>query len=265
MLKPCWLLLSTLLLPISAWAFPHADAVPGGLAIIPLGALTPAPPNAQYDGHKVTVVPQNQQWVAIVGIPLSAHAGQHQLHISHGKPLTFEVIAKDYRTQRITIRDKNKVDPDEESSERIVRELAIQKRLKNHHSPLPANVDFIRPVSGVDTGRFGLRRVINGQFRNPHSGMDIAAATGTPVQATAAGRVLHTDDFFFSGNTIYIDHGEGVISMYGHLSKITVNIGDEIHQGDIIGEVGSSGRATGPHLHWSVYLNGTAVDPALFL
>ena len=130
MLKPCWLLLSTLLLPISAWAFPHADAVPGGLAIIPLGALTPAPPNAQYDGHKVTVVPQNQQWVAIVGIPLSAHAGQHQLHISHGKPLTFEVIAKDYRTQRITIRDKNKVDPDEEMINLLQYQAAYEANAK---------------------------------------------------------------------------------------------------------------------------------------
>jgi murein DD-endopeptidase MepM/ murein hydrolase activator NlpD len=95
--------------------------------------------------------------------------------------------------------------------------------------------------------------------------MDIAAAAGTPVKVTASGWVLHTDNFFFSGNVVYVDHGSGVISMYAHLSKIQVKAGDTVQQGDIIGEVGSTGRATGPHLHWSVYLNGEAVDPSLFL
>lgn len=265
MVKPCWLLFATVFLSNTTWAFPHADPVPGGLAIIPVGTINAPPPKVQYAGGNVTVVPQDQHWIALVGIPLDADAGIHQLQIQQHPPISFEVFNKNYRTQRITIRDKNKVDPDEESSERIVRELAVQKRLKTHFSTTPPNVDFIRPVPGADTGRFGLRRVINGQFRSPHSGMDIAAATGTPIRATAGGRVLHTDDFFFSGNTVYVDHGSGVITMYGHLSKINVNIGDEIRQGDVIGEVGSSGRATGPHLHWSVYLNGTAVDPTLFL
>lgn len=265
MLKPSWMLLGTLFFTSQTFAFPHANPVPGGIALIPLGALSDTPPIAQYEGQRVTVAPLEQQWIALVGIPLDTQEGTHQLQLSGSKPIAFDVAPKQYRTQRITIRDRNKVDPDDESSERIIRELAIQKRLKTQYSSTNANVDFIKPVPGQDTGRFGLRRIMNGQSRNPHSGMDIAAAAGTPVQATAAGRVLHTDDFFFSGNVVYVDHGAGVISMYAHLSKINVNIGDEVRQGDIIGEVGSTGRATGPHLHWSVYLNGTAVDPALFL
>ncbi len=182
-----------------------------------------------------------------------------------GNPISFQVQPKQYKTQRLTIKDKNKVDPDDESSQRIIREQAVQKQVKTHFSAGEAELDFIKPVPGHDTGRFGLQRFINNQPRNPHSGMDIAAASGTPVKATASGRVLHTDDFFFSGNTVYVDHGAGVISMYAHLSEIAVAPGDVVEQGDIIGKVGSTGRATGPHLHWSVYLNGEAVDPALFL
>lgn len=203
--------------------------------------------------------------MALVGIPLSAETGEHSLKLNDGRTINFDVEAKEYRTQRLTIRDKNKVDPDEASGKRIVQEMALQKQLRTRFTGETTTLDFIKPVPGHDTGRFGLRRILNGQQRNPHNGMDIAAATGTPVKATAAGRVLHTDDFFFSGNTVYVDHGAGVISLYAHLSEINVEPGDTVEQGDIVGKVGSTGRATGSHLHWSIYLNGEAVDPALFL
>lgn len=259
-----WLLASLVLYSAQATAFPRANPVPGGIAIIPLGAASGQPPIVQYEGVRVTVVPDGNQWVALVGIPLEAEAGEQTLRLSNGGSLSFPIQPKQYKAQRITIRDTNKVNPDEESSERIVQELAVQKQVKTRFSEGEAQLEFIRPTPGRDTGRFGLRRIINNQPRNPHSGMDIAAASGTPVKATAAGRVLHTDDFFFSGNTVYIDHGAGVISMYAHLSEISVKPGDMLEQGEIVGKVGSTGRATGPHLHWSVYLNGEAVDPALF-
>jgi murein DD-endopeptidase MepM/ murein hydrolase activator NlpD len=115
------------------------------------------------------------------------------------------------------------------------------------------------------TGSFGRRRVFNGQNRRPHSGMDIAANEGVPVAAPARGTVIELGDFFFSGNLVYIDHGQGMISMFAHLSEIDVEMGQQIKKGEIIGKVGATGRVTGPHLHWSLGLNGAWVDPSLFL
>lgn len=264
-MKQYWLLLSALLMSTQVMAFPHSSPVPGGIVEIPLAAQTDAPPSAYFDGNRVAVVPWEQQWLALVGIPLDTAPGTYQVTTNTGETFDFEVNNKKYRTQHVTIKDKNKVDPDEESSERIVREMAIQKKIKLHFTNQPVDLDFIQPVPGQDSGRFGSRRIFNGQPRSPHSGMDIPAASGTPVKATAKGRVLHVDDFFFSGNVIYVDHGAGVISLYAHLSKVLVQPGEEVQAGNVIGEVGSTGRATGPHLHWSVYLNGAAVDPALFL
>ncbi len=261
-----WLLLGITLYSANLAAFPRANPVPGGIALIPVAPLSDQMPIVQYEGNRVTVVPQDKQWVAVVGIPLDAQPGSQRLQINKGKPASFQVKSKQYKTQRITIRDKNKVNPDEKSTQRIIRELNVQKQIKSRFSTnSPADLNFIKPVPGRDTGRFGLRRIINNEQRNPHSGMDMASATGTPVKATASGKVLHIDNFFFSGNTVYVDHGSGVISMYAHLSQILVKPGEPVQQGDIVGKVGSTGRATGPHLHWSVYLNGEAVDPALFL
>lgn len=115
------------------------------------------------------------------------------------------------------------------------------------------------------TGSFGRRRIFNGEARRPHSGMDIAADEGIPVIAPARGKVIELGDFFFSGNLVYMDHGQGMISLFAHLSEINVTLGQQINKGDVIGKVGATGRVTGPHLHWSLGLNGTWVDPALFL
>jgi len=249
-------------------AFPTQQTVPGGLAIIPLASQQQQAPQAYYEGQRVTVVPNGENWVALVGIPLDAEAGTQQLEMMDAgtrQAIVFEVSPKHYRTQRLRIKDKNKVDPDDESSERIVQEMALQKRLASQFSGQVPTVDFIRPVKGRDSGRFGLQRILNGQQRQPHSGMDIAAASGTPIKAVAPGRVIYTGNLFFSGNVVYVDHGGGLISMYAHLSRINVRNGEILNQGDNLGLVGQTGRATGPHLHWSVYLNGTAVNPALFL
>lgn len=249
-------------------AFPTQQAVPGGLVILPLASQEERMPTAYYAGARVTVIPQDSNWVALVGIPLDTESGLQQLEVNLGgvqQAVNFEVQPKHYRTQHLRIKDKNKVEPDEDSSERIVQEMALQKRLTQHYIGEVLSTEFIRPIQGRDSGRFGLRRILNGQQRQPHSGMDIAANVGTPVKVVAPGRVIYTGNLFFSGNVVYVDHGGGLISMYAHLSQINVRNGEFLEQGDYLGAVGSTGRATGPHLHWSVYLNGTAINPALFL
>jgi len=110
-----------------------------------------------------------------------------------------------------------------------------------------------------------VRRFFNGEERNPHSGLDFAASTGTPIKAPAAGKVILVGDYFFNGKTVFVDHGQGLISMFCHLSAIDVELGQEIPRGGVLGKVGSTGRATGPHLHWNVSLNGSRIDPAIFI
>ncbi|MGB5679062.1 MAG: M23 family metallopeptidase, partial [Gammaproteobacteria bacterium] len=112
---------------------------------------------------------------------------------------------------------------------------------------------------------FGLRRFFNEQERNPHTGLDIAAPEGTDIKTAADGIVIEAGDFFFSGNMVYVDHGQGLISLYAHLSRIDVKPGDSLRRGDILGAVGQTGRVTGAHLHFAVIANGVLVDPLYFL
>ncbi|MFT7556648.1 MAG: murein DD-endopeptidase MepM/ murein hydrolase activator NlpD, partial [Planctomycetota bacterium] len=175
------------------------------------------------------------------------------------------VVNKEYATQHITIENKRKVNPYASDMERILREKKIKKKARATYTKKTVDTDFLLPVEGIQTGSYGKRRFFNGQARQPHSGMDIAADEGVPVAAPSDGTVIETGDFFFSGNMVYIDHGQGLITLFAHLSEINVERNQQIKKGQILGKVGSTGRVTGPHLHWSLGLNGNWVDPALFL
>lgn len=263
------LLLVFLSLPMMLAALPQEEAVPGGVVILPLSPASSHKPKATFEGNPVLVVAENGLWQAVIGVPLDLQPGTHQLEVDkNGQPrsLTFKISDKKYPTQHITIKDKRKVNPNQYDMDRINRERSrIDTALQRWTENDDINFNFVWPVKGRVSGLFGRRRVFNGEPRKPHSGMDIAAATGTPIQAPAAGIIRGTGDYFFNGNTVFIDHGQGLVTMFCHLSRIDVKDGQPVKQGETIGLVGATGRVTGPHLHFGISLNDQRVEPRLFL
>jgi murein DD-endopeptidase MepM/ murein hydrolase activator NlpD len=216
------------------------------------------------------VVQDQDGWVAVVGIPLSTPPGEQTLLVRHGTESatrhTFTVRDKYYAEQRITLKNRRMVDPTPADLQRIAQEQQrITAALGHWSEPMVVEQPFLLPVAGRFSSPFGLRRYFNDQPRKPHSGLDIAAPQGTPIRAPASGRVVDSGAYFFNGNTIFLDHGQGLITMYCHLDQVHVAQGQHVNRGDVIGTVGMTGRVTGPHLHWSVSLNGTMVEPLLFL
>jgi len=262
------LILAGILLSGLANAFPQHQPVPGGVAVVPLDSTTQ--PSIYYNKRKVLTVFKDNKWLAIIGIPLSEKPGTHQvINQSTGQLTSFNITAKTYPAQYITLKKtaKNKrlINPNKMDMERIKRERKTLSAALSTWSNTPAHVDFILPASGRLSSPFGLKRFFNDQARKPHSGLDIAAPTGTPVMTPANGVIIDVGHYFFNGNTVLVDHGQGLISGYFHLSKTLVSIGDTVKQGQKIAEIGATGRVTGPHLHWNVYLNGTKVDPAFLI
>jgi len=248
---------------------PKQRGVPGGVVAVPLGAA-PSRPLAHVNHVPLMVLGDSGNWVALVGIPLSAKPGAAALQMRRaaGQPdvnVPYAIEAKQYAEQHLKVPQRT-VDLSKEDLARYEREREHQNQVVGTFTPdLPVALRMLQPTPGARSSSFGLRRVFNGQARSPHSGMDIAAETGTPVIAPAAGRVLDTGDYFFNGNTVWIDHGAGLLTMLCHLSAIDVKPGDQVTAGQRVGAVGATGRVTGAHLHWSVSLNRTMVDPELFL
>lgn len=252
----------------AALALPQHAAVPGGVAVVALGDHARAP-QAYYQGRRVMVLQDGGQWQAVIGIPLGAKPGRHTLRVQPAggkdRTLTFTVGAKQYEEQHLKVPPRM-VNPGPEDQQRIARELALSTatyRTFSEATAIPTR--FILPVAGRYSSPFGLRRFFNGEPRNPHSGIDLAAPLGTPIRAPASGRVIATGDFYYNGNTVFLDHGQGLVTMYCHLDGIAVQPGQAIEAGQNLGTVGATGRVTGPHLHWSVSLNDARVDPLLFL
>jgi murein DD-endopeptidase MepM/ murein hydrolase activator NlpD len=257
-----------LMLAAPAGAVPENAPVPGGVAVVDLGPAGAPAPSARWGEQALAVVEARGRWVALLGIPLDTFPGELTIDVASGdSTVTRSVMvrSKDYPEQRLTIKDKRKVDPDPEDLARIAREREVTDAVKRRFSETMPDTAFALPANGPLSSRFGLRRIFNGQPRNPHAGLDVAVATGAPVRAPAAGVVANTGDYFFNGNTVFVDHGQGLITAYMHLSRIDVRAGQPLKRGDLLGAVGATGRVTGAHLHWAVILNNTAVDPQLFL
>jgi murein DD-endopeptidase MepM/ murein hydrolase activator NlpD len=264
-------LLALIYNPLAALAInlPQQSAIPGGVVIVPLENHNAVKPRVNYNNKPVMVVKDNEQWFAVVGIPLTAKIGQQSVTVGPDKQsreVTFTISDKQYPTQYIEIKDKRKVNPTNHDITRINAERAqIDGALEYWMDKAAIDFNFIWPIEGRVSGLFGRRRVFNGQPRKPHSGMDLAAPIGTEVHAPAAGIVRGTGNYFFNGNTVFIDHGQGLVTMFCHLNKIAVEDGQLLQQGAVIGTVGMTGRVTGPHLHFGVSLNDVRVEPRLFL
>jgi murein DD-endopeptidase MepM/ murein hydrolase activator NlpD len=250
-------------------ALPRQEAVPGGVALLDVGPTSTAAPAIHYGNHRVLTVADGDRWIAVLGLPLATRPGTVTVDIrgadgSHSNR-KLAVRDKKYVEQRLTVAP-GQVDLSQEDLARVdVEQKRIRQSLDSFTSTVPTTFTMLSPVPGPRSSSYGLRRVFNGQPRSPHSGMDIAAPTGTPILSPADGVVLDAGEFFFNGNTVFVDHGGGFVTMFCHLSATGVKPGDVVKAGQELGKVGATGRVTGPHLHFGVTLNGALVDPALFL
>lgn len=262
------LALTILISPARAAELPRESRVPGGIAFVEIPGGDTAPV-ATVEGYRTAVIKRDDRWVAVVGIPLAAEVGERVVKVqttAGSVDVPFRITDKRYRTQHLKIKNQRQVTPAPEDLKRIEQESArSDAALRKFTTTATPALELITPVKGLRSDSYGSRRYFNGQPRNPHSGMDIAAAKGTPIHAPAAGTVVEAGNFFFNGNTLFIDHGYGLVTMYCHLDSLEVKVGDRLAGGDVIGTVGATGRVTGPHLHWGVALNRAMVDPALFL
>ncbi|MBI3775496.1 MAG: peptidoglycan DD-metalloendopeptidase family protein, partial [Gammaproteobacteria bacterium] len=247
---------------------PRHSPVPGGIAVVAIDTPATVRPVVHFQSKRVMVLGSAGHWQAIVGIPLDTAPGEQTLEITAlGNPpqqVAFAVQAKEYETQHLTITNKRMVDPTAKDLVRIEKESkVIQAAFRRFSETDAVPLDFVPPAQGPFSSPFGLRRFFNNEARKPHSGLDIAAAKGTPILAPAAGTVIAVGNFFFNGNTVMLDHGQGLISMYSHMDRIRIKEGQNVALGTPLGVVGMTGRVTGPHLHWTISLNDTRVDPML--
>jgi hypothetical protein len=250
-----------------------ASASQGSLLLAEISGAKPSQDfSAEWDGRPIPVwreSPTSSTLHALLGVDLEKPAGRYEWKISwsgaDGKPLACSlpvtVRAGKFPTERLTV-EKQFVQPDPEQQKRVEED---QKKMKAIYDTVTPEVlwkgKFILPLKGVSTGgNFGRRRVLNGEARSPHAGVDFPAAAGTPVYATQSGKVVLAENLYYSGNTVVIDHGFGIYTLYAHLSEIGVHAGDPVEASAEIGKVGATGRVTGPHLHWGLTIDHARVN-----
>jgi len=253
----------------AAPALPRHAPVPGGVAVLELGTAHDAQPAVSFNALPQPVLRHQGKWVALVGLPLDTEPGKHSVFVEGAggqRTLPLVVREKRYPTQHLRIADGRMVTPPPELEARIAAEQQRIADWKRHYTAEPApDTRFDLPAAGPRSARFGVKRVLNGEPRSPHGGLDVAVGVGAPLRAPAAGTVLAVADLYFAGTTVVIDHGRGILTLYAHLSRVDVREGQALARGELFGASGVSGRITGPHLHWVVMVGGAAVDPELFL
>lgn len=270
--------LSTVLLyqTLCSAVLPKEERVPGGVAVIELPDAFQqhkSPPSVWFEERPIALMREDSnptsKWHAVVGLPLTLQPGMAHIVIQYGnqqQKLQFSVEDKQYLEERLHFKDKKHALPDPELQARIKREREHLDHVFGSwtNKPVPAFI-LHKPVHGRLSSDFGRKRIINGVTRSQHKGIDIAAPTGTPIKAAQAGVVEDVGDYFYTGKTVVLDHGQSFKTIYCHLDTVAVQQGQIITSQQRVGTVGQTGRATGPHLHFGVSLNNERVSPRLFL
>ena len=232
--------------------------IPAGLGHVQVSAFGRAIPAAEVEPRT---------WRALVGIDLDVPPGKQTVSIRAGSggnevETAYDIVVKPHRfaTRRLQV-DEAMVNPPAAMLARIRAEAAELGRLWGRSSAEPLwTGPFVRPVPDEANSIFGTRSIFNGERRSPHSGTDFLSPAGTPIKAPNGGRVVLVRNLYFTGNTLVIDHGLGLLSLFAHLSAFAVGEGDVVSTGQVVGNVGATGRVTGPHLHWAVRANLSRVD-----
>jgi hypothetical protein len=230
------------------------------------GSAQARPPKATMFGRAIAFayVPDRQTWSGLIGIDLATKPGAYVFRLEAGdRPAssrTLRVLRKAFTVRRLRVAP-GFVDPSPDEIDRIGRERKTIEDIFDRVTPRRWRNAFVLPVDGTPTSNFGTRSVYNGQPRAPHAGIDFSGAPGTPIRAANHGTIALAEPLYFTGNTIIIDHGEGLLSLFAHLSELRVKRDDAVTPETIVGLVGATGRVTGPHLHWSVRIQGARVDP----
>ena len=232
-----------------------------GLLANESGALTAFKLKDDLESHNAEYVVKQSRYI-VKGLPF----------ITSDRVLEDKVLGKiavkfvNFGESRITIQDTSKVDLSSEDLDRTKNEREVMNEALSKIDPsITPSFDFIAPINSIITSGYGKQRYINEQRRNPHLALDLDGELGDPVVAPLKAKVILTGDFFYTGNTIFLEHGNGLYTTYAHLSEISVELGETIQQGSVIGLIGATGRVTGPHLHWTVYFDDNAVNPTALI
>lgn len=244
----------------------------GNVGLVRVETTNGESPQVQWMNQELFMAPfgNGKTWFGFFGADLKLKPGSYPLVVkipSTGirKQIDIAVQSKDFGVRQLTL-PKEMVDLDTVTLERVKREAAIMKEVLEAPPTAPQwKGPFVKPVNGEVVGTFGQASIINGMPRSPHSGVDLKAETGTPVLSINSGRVVLTGEHFFNGLFAVVDHGGAVQSMYFHLDKILVQRGDRVEKRQAVGLVGATGRATGPHLHFGIRINGARIDPMQFI
>jgi len=247
--------------------FPKESRVPGGLVKLRFKHK----PELFIGDEKLQVFSKKEKTDWLVLLPLSLYKGlegikltsqtssQYQLHL-------IKLKEAGYLKQYINVKNREFVIASKKTLKRIKKESALKKEAFKRFSKIyNDDLKMIKPLDAILRHDFGRRRFFNGVSKNPHAGIDLSGKRGDKIRAPLGGEVIILGNLFYNGNLMLLDHGQGLITAYSHLSKFLKKDGEWVRQGEFIAEVGSTGRATGPHLHWSVYLGGEPVNPELFL